>query len=304
MFEVNLKGLQSVVRSRYGLSHVGEWQAIRNGDECLVWRVEAEPDLIVRVSPAWRTLAELKWTHTFTLHCRQTVPEVVAPVSAGNATVFAFTGHAVTVFPFVVGDTLDIGSAALRENAARILAHIHCAAARWPMMRERPPSKPNHPQGLARKDYPEFILDPELDDWEDSLPELPLTRLPIHGDYYPRNVLATDHGITGIIDWDEAHIGYLMAEIAWTVWEFSQNANGDDLLHDRAKAFVDAYFLEGPPCPRSELIHLVAFVRRRLRSEIVGALAQKMPCEDWSQEHQDYLDAEVRAFSALRGCTL
>jgi hypothetical protein len=92
-----------------------------------------------------------------------------------------------------------------------------------------------------------------------------------------------------------------MAEVGWSTWEFAQNWDGDDLFYDRAALFLEAYFAEDPPCSRNEVEQAVNFIRRRLRDEAVHELAAAARGEDWDQE---YTEAEMRAFVALRGKSL
>jgi Ser/Thr protein kinase RdoA (MazF antagonist) len=292
--------LKREIAERYTLANMGAWTQIINGDECLVWRVEnGDSPLIVRVSPTWRTVDELQWVHDFTVYCGRTIREVVAPIAARDAsTLFVFESYPVTVFPFVEGDSTNTDDAILREKAARLLTHIHKATVTWADKRPRPASKANKPQPLAREQYPDVFNDAAFDAWEQSLPQLGLTIAPIHGDYYSRNVLATATRITGVIDWDEAHIAYLMAEIGWSAWEFCQNDAGDDLHDDRVRDFLNAYFDENPPCPRSEIDHAINFIRLRLRNEAVSDLARQARGEVWDME---YTEAEMRAFATLHG---
>jgi Ser/Thr protein kinase RdoA (MazF antagonist) len=67
----------------------------------------------------------------------------------------------------------------------------------------------------------------------------------VHGDYYRRNLLCRDRRIVGVIDWHEADVRPLIAEVAFAAWEM---AHDDDLrfLPDRARFFVNAYANEGP----------------------------------------------------------
>jgi len=297
--QVDISQLKSEIVTRYSVENMGEWSQIINGDECLVWRVDNGTNpLIVRVSPNWRTVDELQWVHDFTLHCGRTIPEVVAPVSArDNSTLFVFQTYPVTVYPFIEGDTFNTDNLAMCEEAARLLARIHKAAVTWQDVRPRPASKTTRPQALLREVYPPVFQDAEFDAWEAQLPTNGLTIAPIHGDYYCRNVLATDARITGVIDWDEADINYLMAEVGWSTWEFSQVETGDDLDDAKARAFLAAYFAEDPPCPKSEMRDAINFIRLRLRNEAVGDLARKARGEEWDME---YTEGEMRAFAILK----
>lgn len=297
--DVDVSRLKNEIARRYVLKNMGAWSQINNGDECLVWQIDnGDSPLIVRVSPAWRTLDELQWVHDFTVHCGKTIPEVVAPIAAHDrSTLFLLEIYPVTVFPFVEGDTFNTDDDKLVEKAARLLANIHKAAMAWHHKRPHPASKTTKPQPLPREHYPDMFRDVDFDEWEASLPQKGLVIAPIHGDYYDRNVLATESEITGVIDWDEAYITYLMAETGWSAWEFCQNDSGDDLQDDEARAFLDAYFDENPPCPRSEMEHAINFIRLRLRHEAVGDLARKERGEAWDKA---YTEGEIRAFIALK----
>ncbi|MEM9952099.1 MAG: phosphotransferase [Chloroflexota bacterium] len=299
MIQIDSSKLKSEIQNRYPIFSTSEWIPIINGDECLVWRVD---DKVVRVSPSWRTVEELQWVHDLTLHCSQTIPEVVQPLKAmDESTLFVLDGYPVTVFPFVEGDSLDVDNDNLRNESARILAKIHHATVNWTDQRPRPASKSSRPQSLPREHYPDVLRDEAFDAWEASLANLGLTIAPIHGDYYSRNVLATETMITGVIDWDEADITYLMAEVGWCIWEFCQNDAGDDLVLSRARDFVDAYLENNTVCPSSELDHAINFIRLRLRNEAVAYLARKARGEGWDKA---YTEAEIRAFVTLRDVKL
>ena len=123
---------------------------------------------------------------------------------------------------------------------------------------------------------------------------------PIHGDFYRRNVLTHGGEVTGIIDWDEAHIDYAMAELAWAVWELCQTEHGDDLSEPQANDFVTAYSTAAPPLTAEDLRHAIAFIRRRLRVEILYQLHARRCGDAWNDGNQAYFDAEVRAFHNLR----
>ena len=289
--------LKQQIEQRYDIQLTSDWQPIINGDECRIWRVDTpQQPVIVRVSPAWRTVAELQWVHHLTQHCAATIAEVVAPITARNGTtLFIHEEHPVCLFPFVEGEDLDTNDSDLCVSAARLLARIHQTSATWNST-PRPASKATAPQPLPPERYPNVFVDAELDRWHESLDGLIIGA--IHGDYYCRNILCDAGRIQGVIDWDETQIAPLMAEVGWSAWEFSQVDSEDDLDDDKARAFLAAYFEANPPCAPSEKAHAIAFMRWRLRDEAVRALAAAERGEDWDKE---YTEQEMRAFQNLRG---
>ena len=40
----------------------------------------------------------------------------------------------------------------------------------------------------------------------------------VHGDFGPQNVLIQDDRITALLDWEFAHIGQPVEDLAWTEW--------------------------------------------------------------------------------------
>jgi|GEM_PF-1505550 len=300
--QIDFEKLKNEIAQRYTLEKMGAWSSIINGDECLVWHVENESSpLIVRVSPAWRTVDAIQWVHDFMVHCGQTIPEVISPIPAyDNATCFVFSSCPVTVFPFIEGDTLNLEDAILREKAARLLARIHNVSVDWEDTRPRPSSKRNQSKPLTLDQHPNILHDTAFDAWVESLPQRNLITAPIHGDYYRRNILATDSYITGVIDWDEAHITYLMAEIGWCIWEFCQNDAGDDLNEVRARDFINAYLDETRITIYPEVDQAINFIRLRLRAEVVANLARKERSETWDKA---YTEAQMRAFINLKART-
>ena len=261
--------LKQAIEDRYHISLSNDWsQIIDGGDECVIYRVETKKEpIIVRICPAWRTIAELQWVHRFTLHCAASIPEVVSPIADRHgSTIFLFGEQPVSLFPFIEGQPLEEGNDELSHHAARLLSRIHRAALGWKHDWNRPALKPSAPESIQH-DPPELV-DFELDEWHRTLPGT-LTVGPIHGDYYSRNVLCQNGQIRGIIDWDESHLAPLMEEIGWCAWEFSQIETGDDLNDERARAFLAAYYNENAPIQKIELETTIPFIRWRLRQNHV-----------------------------------
>src|SRR5215472_4423717 len=294
-------GLCAAITNRY---HVPLTPARRlsGGEECEIWLATSDDGpFVVRISPGWRSLTQLGWTHTLMLSLCSLFPVVLAPLPATDgSTFFLYNGRPVALFPFIEGAPLDREQPAQRRAAAELLAWLHRA-----MLAISP--APNQPQRhltetshLPRLEDLETVIDPELDAWHAALLQQPaaLTCGPIHGDYYRRNLLVRDGMITAVLDWDYAHLDFLMQEVAWSTWEFCQTASGDDLYSDRARAFVQAYHDAGAPCKAEEYALLIPFIRWRLREEIRYNLAVAAAGQDWDPE---YADQELRAFERLRG---
>ena len=109
-----------------------------------------------------------------------------------------------------------------------------------------------------------------MDDWRARLDQPTLTDLrgPIHGDFYRRNLLASGQQITGLLDWDDAHIDFLMQEVAFATWEFCKTPADDDWNIRQARDFVAAYREAGGPDQVNEIERLIPFIRWRLREEV------------------------------------
>src|SRR5688500_7786564 len=94
---------------RYELEITGSPQPLTGGEECAVWRIATDyGPCIIRVSPPWRSAAEIQWTHDLMAHCAETIPEVVTPVAAWDgSTQFMHQGKVAALYVFSGGRPLD-----------------------------------------------------------------------------------------------------------------------------------------------------------------------------------------------------
>ncbi len=293
--------LCAAITNRYHLS-LSPTRRLSGGGECEIWLATSDDGpFIVRISPGWRSLSQLGWTHTLMLSLGPLLPVIVAPLRATDgSTFFLYNGRPVALFPFVEGQPLDREQSAQRCAAAELLARLHSAMLAVSAAPGQPQRHLTETAHLPRLEDPEMVIDPELDAWHTVLLQRPaaLTCGPIHGDYYRRNLLVRNGMITAILDWDYAHLDFLMQEVAWSTWEFCQTVSGDDLHLERARAFVQDYRDAGGPCKAEEFALLIPFIRWRLREEIRFNLAAAAAGQDWDPE---YVDEELRAFERLRG---
>ena len=83
----------------------------------------------------------------------------------------------------------------------------------------------------------------------------------VHGDYGPQNVLIADDHISGLLDWEFAHVGRPIEDLAWTEWIVRMHhPSARDSLTD----FSEASRLHPPWAERhSAMLERCARLRRR-----------------------------------------
>ncbi len=75
-----------------------------------------------------------------------------------------------------------------------------------------------------------------------TLQQLDLPLLQVHGDFYRRNLIIFNGRIAALIDWDETRIDWRAWEIGRAVWEFCKTAQCE-LNLTAARDFIEAYRL-------------------------------------------------------------
>lgn len=288
--------IRDLIEREFGL-RVASPTAVHGGEESAAWRVTADgSDWLVRISPLWRTVAELEWVYAVVAHVARLVPEVPLPrqTRRGRWTT-AINGHLVTVHPFVTGRLLDRHDPSQRAAVAELLACVHRALGSWPGSRDRPGGHPLRVTPVVT-DPPELI-DLDLDRWLGDLPGTGLARGLIHGDVYPRNLLWCDGRIQALVDWDELAVDWREQEVAWTAWELCHDAPGINFDRPAAAAFFAAYLEAGGVVSPGFGQRSTQFIRRRLRAECRSALAAQAAGRPFDTE---YYASEVAAFANLR----
>lgn len=300
-------GMAPALRAAMAVHYALSFEVIRQlsgGEECEIWLVRSDQgQCVVRISPQWRSLTRLGWTHALMVALRPLLPVVIAPLKAPDgSTLFVHHEHPVALFPYVDGHPVDREDPAQREAAARLLAQLHQAMLTVSVPDAAPVRHQREAPLAPRNSDPAALHDVELDTWHATLMQRwgLLTCGPIHGDYYRRNLLLSRGAITAVLDWDDAHPDFLMQEVAWSAWEFGKTASGDNWHPERARAFVQAYRTAGGPCQADEYSMLLPFIRWRLREEVRYNLAAAAAGE---RLDPDYVDAEVLAFQRLHGQT-
>ena len=247
------------------------------GEEAEVWSASTDAErFVIHVSAAWRDPAEVSWSHAVATQAARTVPEAVAPISVRDETYFTWNGRVVAVFPFIEGDRADREDLSQVADAGRLLARIHRALLEW----QPAPGE----MVLGPSVVVDALADPDLDAW--WLQALERVRIGVcHGDYYRRNVLVSDGEIRGVIDWNEAHVGPLIREVAFAAWEFGHDGTMQ-MVRPRFDLFVDAYRTEASHHTDWEFDLVYGAARVGLRDNIRYAARRGASMEDDYQRRQ------------------
>jgi Ser/Thr protein kinase RdoA (MazF antagonist) len=231
-------------------------ERLHGGEESAAYRLG---QLVVRIGARWRTAAETEWAYAVALSAAAQVPEALAPLaSATGRTVLMIGDRPVSVWPYVAGSWAQRTNPSHFQTAARLLARLHIALAGAGIG-----PRPRCPRALG--DVPD-LADPELDEWLGRFDRTHQRQHPLHGDYFPGNLLAQGDQLVAVLDWDEAYIGTPESELAVAAWEWGDGLRIGNL--DRARTFVSAYRQCGGPADVLNDIALRQLIRHRLRWEI------------------------------------
>jgi Ser/Thr protein kinase RdoA (MazF antagonist) len=291
--DVTPEELLATVRDRYGVvAEASEARPLVGGTASKVWRLASAPPVVVRLSP-YLPLKDLQRTCGVAGEFSRRVREATEPVAGSDGELaFLWDGQPVTVWPFVDGRPLDRLDLVLLQRAARLLARLHEAALARPGLGDGRP--PDRDETEARRILPDDELDEWLRSWHDTWASDEQVGW-MHGDFFPGNILCRQGEIVGLVDWDEAHWGPLVTELAWSVWEFGRSPTGDTLLPDRALEFLAAYRRAGGPVQPSN--SLIPLIRDRLRRGV--AFWRRVQADGYQLDLAED-QARVAAFESLR----
>jgi Ser/Thr protein kinase RdoA (MazF antagonist) len=285
----------AAVRQRYSIGVVTA-APLSGGVESSVLRAVGDgSDVVIRVSPRWRTLEELSWAYELATYASALCPQALPPVRAADGSLaFEHDGRVVSVFPFVEGRMLDRTKAMERDAAAVLLARLHRVLPSWPAARPRPASGPTAPRLIPAHDVA-ALRDPSLDEVVARLGRR-LSPAITHGDYYRGNVRCVDHALVALFDWDDACYWTLENELAWSVWEFAQADDAAALDLDRAERFLRTYAASGGPVSIDDRSFIIPFIRDDIRTEIREAIALE---ERGEETDAAYVERSYAAFANL-----
>ena len=114
----------------------------------------------------------------------------------------------------------------------------------------------------------------------------------VHGDFHPDNLLASERGVEGVIDWEFARIDWPASDLAAAVTVLSLQRDGT-IDQTIAQETVAAYVDSGG---RDESHALEPLMRQFLLAVALRARTRKATGESWNPEFQGMIEAGLERF--------
>ncbi len=262
-------------------------QRLYGGEESAAFRLG---ELVIRIGPEWRSTEEAEWCHSLAagVHRRISCALAPQPGKSGHTTV-RVGGRPVSVWPFVEGRWGDRNDPQQVKEAAIVLAGLHRALAACHPARRPPRTCP-----MATVVH---LEDPDLDRWlAEFAHHHPLVH-PLHGDFYPGNVLVRDGHIVAVLDWDEVFIAPPEVELAWAACEWGSVLWRTDLLG--ARSFMADYGGAGGTAEPLDDEALAQLFRQRLRSDVSYTETAHLRGGETDDDDLRYRDRQIEVFDLL-----
>ena len=280
--------IREAVAHAFEIDTTSPAERLYGGEESASYRVG---DNVIRIGPEWRDTGELEWCYAVASHAGLTIPEVPSPMLTGeHRRVVRAEGRPITVWPFVQGSWADRDDPHHRAQAAQLLARLHRSLADAPVE-----ARPIDTSPVV--ETPD-LDDVELDQWWTGFVASHTRHQALHGDYYRGNMLVDDGRVTGLVDWDNAHIGPAIQELAWAAWEWTDASEQYDV--ERCAPFLAEYDAAGGPAPAPDPVTIAQVVRHRVRWEVSYGRAARARGVQHDADDLQYESDIIEAFHELR----
>jgi Ser/Thr protein kinase RdoA (MazF antagonist) len=255
---------------RFGLDERRAERIVPGGHVNAHWRVPGGPsDFVLRRYHSKRTKSSIAFEHELLRRLGAAWP-VAAPVDVGGAGTVEYGGRLWSLFPWLPGGPLPAHG---RENVARqggLLARLHrdLAAGGTPQQREQFSKVwelDAHGWGIGAsgitfdellrsfgRDHPELAAAARRER-DRNLRELgafgygELPEQPIHGDFAREHLLFDGGRLSGVLDFDLAHVDARASDIAWSMISDCGEPPAETAIDPAlAAAFVAGYCAESP----------------------------------------------------------
>jgi Ser/Thr protein kinase RdoA (MazF antagonist) len=247
------------------------------------------------------TVESIQWEHDFLAFLAPRIPEVVAPLRAADGSTFLSVGkRVVSVAPFIAAERAERTDPRVRYEVPRLLARLHQVASEWPDARPRPGRLPWRELDWVANDTWDWtaidrtaLLERAYEasrEWLSSRPTL--AESAVHGDFHSDNLLVSERGIEGLIDWEFARIDWPATDLAAAVAVLALQPDGtiDQCIAEETVAgYVDAG-------GRDESHALDPLLRQFLLAVALHARTRRAAGESWNPEFQDMIESALARF--------
>jgi Ser/Thr protein kinase RdoA (MazF antagonist) len=253
------------------------------------------------IRDAQTSVESVQWEHDLLGFLSPRIPEAVAPLQAVDGSTFLARGErVVSVTPYLAAEPANRGDSRVREEVPRLLARLHGAAREWPDARRRPGRQSWRELDWVANETWDWqvvertaLLESAYDasrEWLADPP--PLVESAVHGDFHPDNLLASERGIAGVIDWEFARIDWPASDLAAAVVVLSLQADGaidQRVVDETVTAYVDAG-------GDDESYALEPLMRQFLLAVALHARTRKATGLSWGPEFQAMIETALERF--------
>jgi Ser/Thr protein kinase RdoA (MazF antagonist) len=290
--------LLRATEERYALGRLAFVRRLPGGYANDVFLLTAgEQRVVLRVKWPPVDVDGLAWEHRLLTRLYNTMPAVPRPLRTHDGSTFFFhEGRPVSLVPYLPG------SPANRENrvvVAQTLGQLHATTLD---LSERP----GHARLRDLPFPPVRELPAALEPWRMRISQARADAIELvrrlnstrqlnsgiaHNDLFPGNILINHGRVSGLLDWEEANVDWLVWDLACGLWSFCNH--GDEELDANAAAlFVAAYREAGGTVPPEEDDLIVPLIRVKRILEVLRAPTDRDP--RW-----DYQLANLRTYENL-----
>ena len=289
--------LVTAVAHAYGLKAPLHPRRLTGGYANDVFLLEGEQTVVLHVKHPPLDIDSLTWEHHLLELLSDRLSAVPAPIPTLEGRTFLLhNNQPVWLTRYLTGHPAQLVD---RQAVGAALGQLHA-------VRVDMPARPGHPR-LSDLPIPMITEMPSaFDSWLsliaqargetiELIKQIAGIRSPTvgvtHNDIFPGNVLVHDGQVTGLLDWEEADLDWLVWDLACSIGPFCSTPDGD-LDRSAAAAFIDGYRASGGRVPSGEDDLIVPLLRVKRILEVLRAPTDRHP--RW-----DYQLANLRAYQLL-----
>ena len=282
--------LLEAVAEAYGLQTPISAKRLTGGFANDVFLLTDDPPVVLHIKHPPLDLQSLSWEHELLALLRPHLPEIPAPMrTLGGRTFLLHDERPVWLTPYVPGEPAEPAD---RRAVAAALGRLHAV-----QLKVEP--RPGHPRLRALPIPPLRPMPPAFDSWLpliatartetiELISRIATTRQATvgitHNDIFPGNVLVHDGHVTGLLDWEEADLDWLVWDLASSILPFCSTAGGD-LDTSATQGFLDTYRAASGRVQPEEDDLIVPLLRVKRILEVLRAPTDRHPRWDYQLEN-------------------